>query len=77
MLADILQVVIVSSKFENMPLVKQHQLVYSILKEELANNVHALAIKTATPEKWLEQGGVLNLETPNCLGGSKHDKFRR
>lgn len=63
----------VSEKFEGLPLLKQHQLVNTILKEELSKYVHALAIKTATPEKWRANGGVLNLSTPNCLGGSKHD----
>jgi BolA protein len=48
--------------------------VNSTLAEELATTVHALSIKTATVEKWQQAGGILTLETPNCLGGSKHDK---
>ena len=44
---DHLQVTVVSSKFKGLTLVKQHQLVYSALKEELASEaIHALALKT-------------------------------
>ena len=45
-----LQVTVVSSEFNGLSLVKQHQLVYSALKKELASEViHALALKTETP----------------------------
>ena len=47
---DHLQVTVISSVFNGLSLVKQHQLVYSALKEELASEaIHALALKTATP----------------------------
>ena len=47
---DHLQVTVISSKFKGLSLVKQHQLVYSALKEELASeSIHALALKTETP----------------------------
>ena len=47
---DHLQVTVISSMFNGIPLVKQHQLVYSALKEELASEaIHALALKTETP----------------------------
>lgn len=47
---DHLQVTVVSSVFHGLSLVKQHQLVYSALKEELASEaIHALALKTETP----------------------------
>ena len=47
---DHLQVTVISSKFIGLSLVKQHQLVYSALKEELASEaIHALALKTETP----------------------------
>ena len=46
---DHLQVTVISSKFNGLSLVKQHKLVYSALKEELASEViHALALKTET-----------------------------
>ena len=47
---DHLQVTVISSEFNGLSLVKQHQLVYSALKEELASEaIHALALKTGTP----------------------------
>ena len=47
---DHLQVTVISSQFNGLSLVKQHQLVYSALKEQLASeSIHALALKTETP----------------------------
>ena len=47
---DHLQVTVISTEFDGLSLVKQHQLVYSALKEELASEaIHALALKTETP----------------------------
>ena len=46
---DHLQVTVIASEFNGLSLVKQHQLVYSALKEELASEaIHALALKTVT-----------------------------
>ncbi|NEO73566.1 BolA family transcriptional regulator [Moorena sp. SIO3H5] len=48
-----LQATVVSSEFEGKSLVKQHQLVYGALSQELATEaIHALALKTYTPEAW-------------------------
>ena len=48
--SDHLQVTVISSSFTGLSLVKQHQLVYAALKEELASEaIHALALKTETP----------------------------
>ena len=47
---DHLQVTVISDEFKGLSLVKQHQLVYSALKAELASEaIHALALKTQTP----------------------------
>lgn len=47
---DHLQVSVVSGAFAGLSLVKQHQLVFSALKAELASEaIHALAVKTALP----------------------------
>ena len=47
---DHLQVTVISSEFNGLSLVKQHQLVYSALKEQLASEaIHALALKTEPP----------------------------
>ena len=46
---DHLQVTVIASEFNGLSLVKQHKLVYSALKEELASEaIHALALKTVT-----------------------------
>jgi len=44
---------VVSASFWGLPLVRQHQLVYGALDEKLATGeLHALALKTFTPEQW-------------------------
>ena len=50
---DHLQAIVVSSQFEGKSLVKQHQLVYGTLRQAMATEaIHALALKTYTPEAW-------------------------
>ena len=47
---DHLQVKVVSSAFSGLSRVKQHQLVYGALRQELASEaIHALALQTSTP----------------------------
>jgi len=47
---DHLQVRVVSSAFDGLTRVKQHQLVYGALRSELASEaIHALAVQTSTP----------------------------
>ncbi len=44
---DHLEVKVISSLFNDLSLVKQHQLVYSALKDKLANeSIHALSLNT-------------------------------
>ena len=40
---------VVSSTFENKPMITRHRLVYSILDVELREGVHALKLSTKTP----------------------------
>lgn len=48
-----LQAIVISSTFEGMLLIKQHRLVKNAMKDALqGEDVHALSIKTFTPEKW-------------------------
>ncbi len=42
---------IVSERFSGLPLLKRHKLVYQALSEELKAPLHALALKTLTPEE--------------------------
>ena len=46
------EAVVVAAAFEGMSRVRQHQLVYGTLKEEMKEEVHALALKTYTPALW-------------------------
>lgn len=50
---DHYQALVVSSAFEGKNLVQQHQMVYKTLNEHLTSEaIHALALKTYTPENW-------------------------
>lgn len=54
---DHFQVLVVSPSFEGKGLVDQHQMVYGALRESLGNErIHALALKTYTPEQWQRLG---------------------
>ncbi|MEM9567684.1 MAG: BolA family protein [Cyanobacteria bacterium P01_E01_bin.34] len=46
------RVVVVSSKFAGLSMVKQHRLVYEVLADEMQSGIHALALQTFTPEQW-------------------------
>jgi stress-induced morphogen len=47
---DHLQVKVVSSAFEGLSRIRQHQLVYGALRSELASEaIHALALQTSAP----------------------------
>eukprot|EP01147_Barroeca_monosierra_P011131 gene11131-3191_t len=45
------EAVIVSSKFEGLPLLKRHKLVNGALEDEL-KSIHAFSQKTYTPDQW-------------------------
>ena len=49
------QLVIVSDTFAGKTMVEQHQMVYRALGDAMAEAVHALSIKTLTPEQWRQQ----------------------
>jgi stress-induced morphogen len=49
---DHFEATVVSPGFEGKSRVEQHQLVYAALGELMAGAVHALALKTYTPEQW-------------------------
>ncbi|MDG2990743.1 BolA/IbaG family iron-sulfur metabolism protein [Candidatus Synechococcus calcipolaris G9] len=52
---DHYQAVVVSDAFHGKGLVQQHQLVYKTLQGLMASNeLHALALKTYTPDQWAE-----------------------
>ncbi len=54
---DHFQVFVVSPSFKGKGLVDQHQMVYEALKNALGTErIHALALKTFTPEEWERLG---------------------
>ncbi|HNN96428.1 BolA family protein [Haliangium sp. UPWRP_2] len=66
------KVIVVSEQFVGRSLIEQQRLVNAALAEELKGAVHALSMKTLTPERWQAAGGQVKHETPLCHGGSKH-----
>lgn len=65
------KVVIVSRQFEGLRLIGRHRAVNAVLAQELACDIHALAMHTYTPDEW--QGLADTPVTPSCRGGSKRD----
>jgi BolA family transcriptional regulator, general stress-responsive regulator len=61
---------VVAVEFEGLAAVKRHQLLYGLLKDELAGGVHALALHLYAPLEWLERGAEA-APSPDCRGGSK------
>ena len=47
---DHLAAEVVSPAFEGKSLVEQHELVYDALEEKMTTDIHALQLKTRTPE---------------------------
>jgi acid stress-induced BolA-like protein IbaG/YrbA len=52
---DHFEATVVSPSFEGKSMVQQHQLVYAALGELMQGAVHALALRTFTPEQWEKQ----------------------
>jgi acid stress-induced BolA-like protein IbaG/YrbA len=46
------EAVIVSPQFAGLTRVRQHQLVYQALGERMREEIHALSMKTLTPDEW-------------------------
>jgi acid stress-induced BolA-like protein IbaG/YrbA len=46
------QAIVISQAFRGLTMVKKHQLVYQALGDRMQSEVHALSIKTLTPEEW-------------------------
>lgn len=49
--------VIVSERFAGLNRVKAQQLVYSVVDDWMGGEIHALAMKTFTPEGWAKEAG--------------------
>lgn len=46
------EAIIVSPQFRGQSRVRQHQLVYAALGERMREEIHALSMRTLTPEEW-------------------------
>jgi BolA protein len=62
------RLVIVSTAFEGTRLIARHRKVNALLADELANDIHALALHTFTKDEWQKRGENAN-QSPNCAGG--------
>ena len=49
---DHFEAVVVSDAFAGKALIEQHQMVYATLREAMAERIHALSLKTYTPDQW-------------------------
>ncbi len=49
------EAIIVSAEFAGKSRVQQHQLVYAALGDRMREEIHALSMKTLTPEAWRAQ----------------------
>ena len=67
------KVVIVTPMFGGERLINRHRAVNAILKEELANDIHAFALHTYTQGEWHNLFGAFPT-SPNCLGGGKKEQ---
>ncbi|XP_063703608.1 bolA-like protein DDB_G0274169 [Culicoides brevitarsis] len=62
------KVLIVTEKFEGIPLIKRHRMVNGLIKEKLQEAFpHALSLETKTPTQW--KPDYVMEQSPNCRGG--------
>lgn len=48
------EAIVISAHFEDKGLVEQHQVVMQGLSELFSSSLHALSLKTYTPEEWIK-----------------------
>jgi acid stress-induced BolA-like protein IbaG/YrbA len=46
------EAIVVSALFQGKPKVRQHQMVYSALGDRMREEIHALSMRTLTPDEW-------------------------
>ena len=61
------RITVITQKFNSMTLIKRHQMINEVLKDELSGQVHALSIRAKTPEQWKSDGRLIQ-PTPLCNG---------
>ena len=50
------EAVIVSNEFDGKSMIQRHQVVYKALGDAMKEDIHALSMKTYTPEQWQSVG---------------------
>lgn len=50
------EALIVCKAFEGQRLIARHQMVYAVLGDRMKQEIHALSMKTLTPQEWAERG---------------------
>ena len=58
------KLLLVAEMFEDLKTLERHQRIYSLLKDELGQGVHALAIRALTPGEFAQQTG--DFTSPAC-----------
>lgn len=53
------EAIVVSAAFADKSMVQQHKLVYEALGNKMQSEIHALSLRTYTPEQWAEHGGAV------------------
>lgn len=64
---------LVTEDFASLNKVKRHQKIYGLVAPLMEEGLHALALHTYTPDEW-QSANETSPASPNCMGGSKHDK---
>lgn len=59
------RLLVVSTHFEDKNRVQRQRSVFSLLREEIAQGVHALSLRLLTPEEYEKQGAD-SFQSPNC-----------
>ena len=49
---DYFSVIVISNKFFSISLVERHRMIYSIFKDKIVKEIHAMQIQTYTYEEW-------------------------
>ena len=49
---DHFSIIIISNKFDDVKIVKRHQMIYEIFKKEIISEIHAMQIQAYTNEEW-------------------------
>lgn len=56
------EAIIVSDEFAGKNRIQQHQLVYKTLGSQMGNEIHALSMKTFTPDVWETEKSKFNVD---------------